>query len=85
MHRRAPAHWREASPAIEKQRAKRRIKEAKSFGEFGEKWLTAAPMADSTRVVFELIESGGFPNRLGFDSTCWPGMEAGRYGQTLFE
>lgn len=27
------------SPAIEKQREKRRIKEAKSFGEFGEKWL----------------------------------------------
>jgi integrase len=39
------------SPAIEKQRAKRRIKEAKSFGEFGEKWLTAAPMADSTRAM----------------------------------
>jgi hypothetical protein len=36
------------SPAIEKQREKRRLKEAKSFGEFGEKWLTAAPMADST-------------------------------------
>jgi len=34
------------SPAIEKQRDKRRLKEAKSFGEFGEKWLTAAPMAD---------------------------------------
>ena len=39
------------SPAIEKQRDKRRIKEAKSFGEFGEKWLTAAPMADSTRAM----------------------------------
>ena len=39
------------SPAIEKQREKRRLLEAKSFGEFGEKWLTAAPtMADSTRV-----------------------------------
>jgi hypothetical protein len=34
------------SPAIEKQREKRRLKEAKSFGEFGEKWLTNAPMAD---------------------------------------
>jgi Arm DNA-binding domain len=34
------------SPAIEKQRDKRRIKEAKSFGQFGEKWLTAAPMCD---------------------------------------
>lgn len=39
------------SPAIEKQRDKRRLKEAKSFGEFGEKWLTAAPMADSTRAM----------------------------------
>lgn len=39
------------SPAIEKQREKRRIKEAKSFGEFGEKWLTAGPMADSTRAM----------------------------------
>lgn len=37
------------SPAIEKQREKRRLLEAKSFGEFGEKWLTATPMADSTR------------------------------------
>src|SRR5262249_16524687 len=25
--------------------------EAKAFGEFGEKWLTAAPMADSTRAM----------------------------------
>ena len=37
------------SPAQEKQREKRRLKEAKSFGEFGESWLTKAPMADSTR------------------------------------
>lgn len=43
------------SPAIEKQRDKRRLKEAKSFGEFGEKWLTAAPMADSTRAVRRAI------------------------------
>src|SRR5712664_2555993 len=45
------------SPAIEKQREKRRIKEAKSFGEFGERWLTISQMADSTkamrRAVFE--------------------------------
>lgn len=39
------------SPAIEKQREKRRLLEAKSFGQFGEKWLTAAPMADSTRAM----------------------------------
>jgi len=39
------------SGAIEKQREKRRLKEAKSFGEFGEKWLVNAPMADSTRAM----------------------------------
>src|SRR6478736_3914917 len=39
------------SPAIEKQRAKRRLMEAKAFGEFGEKWLAASPMADSTRAI----------------------------------
>ena len=43
------------SPAIEKQREKRRIKEAKSFGEFGEKWLAGAPMADSTRAMRRAI------------------------------
>ena len=37
------------SPAQEKQREKRRIKEAKSFGEFGERWLQESRMADSTR------------------------------------
>ncbi|MES3028443.1 MAG: tyrosine-type recombinase/integrase [Pseudomonadota bacterium] len=39
------------SPAIEKQREKRRIKEAKSFGQFGEKWLADGPMADSTKAM----------------------------------
>jgi integrase len=39
------------SPAIEKQRAKRRLMEAKSFGEFGERWLASAPMAESTRAM----------------------------------
>jgi integrase len=43
------------SPAIEKQREKRRIKEAKSFGEFGEKWLRDAPMANSTRAMRRAI------------------------------
>ena len=33
------------SPAQEKQREKRRIKEAKSFGEFGERWLQEHRMA----------------------------------------
>lgn len=39
------------SPSIEKQREKRRLKEPKSFGEFGEKWLKMAPMAESTRAM----------------------------------
>jgi integrase len=56
------------SPAIEKQREKRRLKEAKSFGEFGEKWLTAAPMADSTRAmrrsIFERELLPAWRNRL---------------------
>lgn len=39
------------SPAFEKRREKRRIKEAKSFGEFGERWLQDARMADSTRAM----------------------------------
>jgi hypothetical protein len=43
------------SPAIEKQRAKRRLLEARSFGELGEKWLTAASMADSTRAMRRAI------------------------------
>ena len=37
------------SPALEKQRKKRRLKEAKNFGDFGERWIANAPMADSTR------------------------------------
>jgi hypothetical protein len=32
------------SPGGRKQREKRRLLEAKSFGQFGEKWLTAAPL-----------------------------------------
>lgn len=43
------------SPAQEKQRDKRRLREAKSFGEFGEKWLKNAPMADSTRAMRRAI------------------------------
>ncbi|WP_372784580.1 tyrosine-type recombinase/integrase [Phenylobacterium sp.] len=39
------------SPAHEKQRDKRRLLEAKSFGEFAEKWFKDAPMADSTRAM----------------------------------
>jgi len=43
------------SPAQEKQRQKRRIKEAKSFGEFDEKWLQRSPMAESTRAMRRAI------------------------------
>ncbi|AMS44035.1 tyrosine-type recombinase/integrase [Aminobacter sp. NyZ550] len=39
------------SPALEKQRDKRRLKEARSFGELGVKWLEGAPMAESTRAM----------------------------------
>ncbi|MDR3510788.1 MAG: Arm DNA-binding domain-containing protein, partial [Caulobacteraceae bacterium] len=39
------------SPAQEKQREKRRLQEAKSFGEFAERWFTEAAMADSTRAM----------------------------------
>lgn len=56
------------SPAQEKQREKRRIKEAKSFGEFGERWLKEATMANSTRSmrrsVFERDILPTFRNRL---------------------
>lgn len=38
-----------ASPAIEKQRAKRRLKEAQSFEHVAQGWMDKAPMADSTR------------------------------------
>jgi integrase len=43
------------SPAQEKQREKRRLKEAKSFGEFGKAWLERAPMAESTRSMRRTI------------------------------
>jgi integrase len=43
------------SPAQEKLRQKRRLKEAKSFGEFGERWFKEARMADSTRAISRAI------------------------------
>ncbi|KAB1089273.1 tyrosine-type recombinase/integrase [Neorhizobium galegae] len=39
------------SPAQEKQHDKRRLKEAKRFGEFGEKWFQESRMAESTRAM----------------------------------
>lgn len=56
------------SPAQEKQREKRRIKEAKSFGEFGERWLQEHRMAESTRAmrrsIYERDILPTFRNRL---------------------
>lgn len=56
------------SPAQEKQREKRRIKEAKSFGEFGERWLQKHRMAESTRAmrrsIYERDILPTFRNRL---------------------
>lgn len=43
------------SPAREKRRAKPKLKEAKSFGEFAESWFQKAPMADSTKAVWRSI------------------------------
>lgn len=43
------------SPALEKQREKRRLRQAKSFGDFAETWFTKAPMADSTRAMRRAI------------------------------
>jgi integrase len=51
--RRAVAEGR--SPAQEKQREKRRLKESRSFGEFGQRWFEGAPMADSTRSMRRVI------------------------------
>jgi hypothetical protein len=33
----------------------------------------------------DCLNRGCFPSAFGFDSTCVPVMEAGRYGETLFE
>ncbi|QND66409.1 tyrosine-type recombinase/integrase [Mesorhizobium loti] len=56
------------SPAQEKQHDKRRLKEAKRFGEFGEKWFQESRMADSTRAmrrsIYERDILPSFRNRL---------------------
>ncbi len=43
------------SPAQEKQREKRRLKGAKTFGEYAEQWFAKARMADSTRAMRRAI------------------------------
>lgn len=45
-------------PAQEKQREKRRMREAKSFGESGENWLQKGPMADNTRAMRRSVFAG---------------------------
>lgn len=56
------------SPAQEKQRKKRRLKEAKNFGDFGARWITNASMADSTRnmrrIIYDRDISPVWKNRL---------------------
>ena len=56
------------SPAQEKQREKRRLKEAKSFGQFAERWFQEGRMADSTkamrRAIYERDILTKFRNRL---------------------
>lgn len=56
------------SPAQEKQHDKRRLKEAKRFGEFGEKWFQESRMAESTRAmrrsIYERDILPTFRNRL---------------------
>lgn len=58
----------EISPAIEKRRDKARIKAAKTFGDFGRKWLEEARMAESTRAmrrsIYERDVEPAFRNRL---------------------
>ena len=43
------------SPAIEKQREKRRLARARAFGEFAAQWLKDARMADTTRSMRKSI------------------------------
>lgn len=56
------------SPMIEKQRAKAKLKGATTFGEWAEKWLSKAVMADSTRAmrqsIYERDVKAVFENRL---------------------
>jgi integrase len=49
------APWPTADRRRKRSSEKRRLKEAKSFGEFGERWFKEAPMADSTRAMRRVI------------------------------
>lgn len=56
------------SPALEKQREKRRLRQAKSFGDFAETWFNKAAMADSTgamrRAIYDRDIGPQWKNRL---------------------
>jgi hypothetical protein len=68
------------SPAREKQQQKRRLKEARSFGEFGERYFQEAPMADSTRAMRRTIMSAtSCPNSARGCSPRSSPMTSGRY------
>src|SRR5471032_1008544 len=64
------------SPALEKQREKRRLTAAETFGEMTEKWLAGARMADSTKAMCvraSSIETSCRPSRTD-NSTKSPQM-----------
>jgi len=52
------------SPALEKQREKRRLTAAKNFGDVAIKWLADARMADSTRAMRKHIVDRDKPSHL---------------------
>ena len=58
------------SPAIEKQRNKRRLKEAKSFGQFGEKWLTSIDLRARASADLEQSAADGNYARRSSRAVC---------------
>ena len=71
------------SPAQEKQRDKRRLKEAKSFGEFGERWFQEARMADSTKAMRRAIFERDCEAHFWLCDPAWgEGRQPGRGGWT---
>lgn len=56
------------SPMIDKQRAKAKLQDARTYGEWANKWLDKAPMAESTRAmrrsIYERDVAREFKNRL---------------------
>lgn len=56
------------SPMIDKQRAKAKLQDARTYGEWANKWLDKAPMAESTRAmrrsIYERDVAREFQNRL---------------------